>query len=97
MNATKNSPELDRAYAKKAELVAKIEALLDDHGFQIGRTGWHDLGSLRVAIASETIGIYRFAGRVGTALKWEVEMSLYGTPFNVIAATITAALNDSAE
>lgn len=97
MNATKNSPELERADAKKADLVSKIKVLLDNNGFKIGKTGWHDLGTLRVAIASETVGIYKFTGRVGTLLNWQVEMSLYGTPFSIIAATINAAINDSAE
>lgn len=103
MNATKNSRELQRADAKKAELVAKVEAMLWDRGFKIGKTGWHDLGTLRVAIAEETVGIYRFVKKAGinrpgaTPLDWQVEMSLYGTPFSVIAATINAALNDSAE
>ena len=85
MNATKNT------------LVANIEALLADHGFQIGKTGWHDLGTLRVALDTETVNIYQFVGRVGTTLAWGVQMSLYGTPFAIIAATINAAIIDSAK
>jgi hypothetical protein len=97
MNATKTNPELAQAEAKRDQLAADIKSLVESRGFKTGKTGWHDLGTLRVAIANETVGIYKFTGRVGTTLKWEVEMSLYGTPFNVIAATINAAVNESAE
>jgi len=97
MNATKTNPELAKAEAKRDQLAAKIKSQVERRGFKVGKTGWHDLGTLRVAIDRETVGIYKFTGRVGTLLEWQVEMSLYGTPFSVIAATINAAINDSAE
>jgi hypothetical protein len=45
-----------------------------------------------VAIGEETVGIYSFSGKVGGSVSWQVEMSLHGTPFSVVAATISAAM-----
>jgi hypothetical protein len=97
MNATTTSNEIARAEAKRDQLATKIKSQVERRGFKIGKTGWHDLGTLRVAINSETVGIYKFTTQVGRVLEWEVEMSLHGTPFSVIAATINAAVNNSAE
>jgi hypothetical protein len=97
MNATKTNPELAKAEANRDQLAAKIKSQVERLGFKVGKTGWHDLGTLRVAIGRETVGIYKFIQRLGTVLEWQVEMGLYGTPFSIIAATINAAVNESAE
>lgn len=97
MTAATKKHRTKRAGSSEGSLVASITSMLEDLGFRVGRTGWHDLGTLRVAVDGDTVSIYSFAGLVGTVLAWEVEMSLHGTPFSVIRAVVQAAVDDSAK
>ena len=77
---------------KRNENAKRLDAMLKRRGFKVGRWGWLDRGTLRVAIHEDTVGIYRFVDKVGCTLAWEVSFDLFNTPYAVIEAAIKAAM-----
>lgn len=78
--------------------VEKIEEFLKDFNFKTGRrSGWFEgvrskAGFLRIVIDSETVNVFKLTAN--SCLEWKVELSLY-TPFSILLAALTAALDEA--
>jgi hypothetical protein len=75
-------------------LQIKLATMLRQRGFEVGKSGWLDLDTLRVAIQGDQVTVIRFTDTRTRVVRWEFDMSLQSTPYAVIAAAIKAALTE---